>query len=92
MLVVWRMLYWFLVWYRYGKDPKLPEINLSGKLHEPPGDLRSIYVQALLNRGNVGGRVITATIIELTRRRILAFKKERKEGFLGFFKDKYSLF
>ena len=90
-VLVWRGVYWFLIWHKYGKDPKLPEVNLSGQLHEPPSDLHPIYVQALLDKGKIDGKVITATIIELARRKILAFKKEQTAGFLGSYKNEYSL-
>jgi uncharacterized membrane protein len=90
-IFIWRGVYWFLTWYKYGRDPKLPEVNLSGKLHEPPSDLHPIYVQALLNKGKLDGKAITATIIELVRRKILAFKKEKVKKFFGGYKDEYSL-
>ncbi|MFC1625863.1 DUF2207 domain-containing protein, partial [Patescibacteria group bacterium] len=41
-LIVWRGIYWFVKWFKIGRDKPLPEVNLAGTLHEPPSDLAPI--------------------------------------------------
>ncbi|BCX14500.1 MAG: hypothetical protein KatS3mg088_183 [Patescibacteria group bacterium] len=89
--VLWRLVHWFLLWYKYGKDPKVERVNLSGKLHEPPSDLHPIYVQALVQKGRIDSKAVISTIIDLVRRKALAFRKEKVKSFLGGYKDKFSL-
>ena len=91
ILPIWRVIVWYKRWRKFGKDLPVPEVNLSGKLHEPPSDLHPIFVEALLNGNKVTGKSITATIIELARRKILSFERERVKKFLGGMKNEYCL-
>ena len=91
IIPVWRVIFWYKRWKKYGKELPEPEVNLSGKLHEPPSDLHPIFVEALLNGNKVTGKSITATIIELARRKIVFFEKGKKKKFLGGMKNEYHL-
>src|SRR4030042_714262 len=91
LLAIWRMTVWVIRWYKIGRDEPLPEVNLAGTLHAPPNDLAPAYVETMLH-GNPTGKSIVATILELTRRKILAidYVKDGKKSLFGN-KDQYLL-
>lgn len=75
-------------WWRIGRDNPLPEVNLAGTLHEPPSDLPPALVEALMQPDlQATGKAITATILELCRRKILALQVISKPAVLGLFKQ-----
>jgi len=69
---------WVLIFFTYGKDSRPPEVNLSGKLHEPPSNLEPYFVDTLVNKFMLPtGRSISSTLLELVRKKIirLSYKK-----------------
>ncbi|MBP9687370.1 DUF2207 domain-containing protein, partial [Candidatus Woesebacteria bacterium] len=79
------VIYWGYRWYKYGNDNTPPEVNLAGTLHEPPSDLSPTLVEALLSWSHsVTGASIVATVIELSRRKIIRITKEKESTILGF--------
>jgi len=76
----------FLFW-RYGKDQKLPKINLSGRLWEPPSDIEPPQVEQLIRgRKELTEKSFTALILSLIVDGFYSLKRgEKKEGFI--FKD-----
>lgn len=91
IFVLYRIIIWTKRFIKYGKDDKLPEVNLANSLHEPPSELEPILVETMLV-GAPTGKSIVATILELVRRKILAidFIKGGKKTLFGS-KDQYFL-
>ena len=62
------LLRWGIIFLQVGKEEELPEVNLSGKLHEPPNNLKPYFVDTLLNKTlTPSGRSISSTLLELVR-------------------------
>jgi len=81
-----RMIYWMRRWWKEGKEDKQPEVNLAGSLHEPPSGIEPAMVEALLaNTYKPGIKSITATLLELCRRKIIRITQERQKPVLGIF-------
>ena len=84
LLALGRAGYWIILWRKYGDDARLPEVNLAGTLHEPPSVLTPLGVEALMHWSlKPTGRSITATVIELMRKKVITFTSEKKSRFLG---------
>ena len=89
---VWRLVYWFFVWKRVGDDKPTPEVNLSGKLHEPPDELEPALVEALSSWNMMPtSKSIVGTILNLVRKKVLEIKVERGKTLFGNTKYDYSL-
>jgi uncharacterized membrane protein len=89
---VWRIIYWFFVWKRVGDDKPTPEVNLSGKLHEPPSELEPALVEALSSWNMTPTtKSIVGTVLNLVRKKVLEIKGEKKASFFGSSKYSYSL-
>ncbi len=87
LLFMMRFIYWLLRWKKMGKDLPLPAINLSGSLHEPPSDLEPSLVEAILSPHYLPGEnSLTATLLELCRRKYLKITQEEKKPLMGLFK------
>jgi len=81
-----RFLYWFKIWLSKGKESKLPEINYSGTLHEPPSSLEPALVESLFTLDfKPTTKSITATLLELCRKKIVKITQQKKVGLLGLF-------
>ncbi|TRZ48067.1 DUF2207 domain-containing protein [bacterium] len=81
-----RIIYWLFRWKKVGRDLPLPMINLAGSLHEPPSNTEPALVEAILSPSYVpSAKSITATILELCRRKLLKITQEYKEPVLGIF-------
>ena len=85
ILPLWRFLYWFNKWRVFGDDAPLPEVNLAGKLHEPPSDLEPVLVETLLAAETYkpSSKSVVATIIDLVRKKILSIEREEKKSLWG---------
>ena len=85
-LYTWKAQSWFKKWLEKGKDPKLPEINPAGSLHEPPSDLDPAMVDALLAFSYLPStNSVTATILNLCRKKIIKITQQKKAPVLGLF-------
>lgn len=87
---------WFIkqisIFIKIWKDFKLPKVNLSGRIWEPPSDIDPAQVeQLILGYKGLTPKSFTATILSLVQHRFYKINRsEQKEGFL--FKDyKYYL-
>jgi len=93
LLSIWRLISWVKTLRKVGFQKKPPEPNIAGTLHEPPGNLAPALVESLTSFGyQPSGKSIVATIIELTRRKILRieFVKDGAKTLFGR-KDQYFL-
>ncbi|OGC70653.1 hypothetical protein A2415_01715, partial [candidate division WWE3 bacterium RIFOXYC1_FULL_39_7] len=91
-LPIWRLLYWFFVWKRVGDDKPTPQVNLSGKLHEPPSDLEPALVEALSSWNMMStSKSIVGTVLNLVRKKVLEIKAEKGKSLFGTTKYSYSL-
>lgn len=87
-----KCIYWIRTWWAIGRDDKLPEVNLAGKLHEPPSDTPPALVESFMHWDmHPTGKGVVATIIDLTRRKIIKINETHSRNFLGMANDKYSL-
>jgi uncharacterized membrane protein len=69
LLAIFRVLHWYGIWEKVGKDTVLKPTNLADKLHEPPSDMHPALVEALMAWGlKVSGKSVAATVIELAER------------------------
>lgn len=83
---VWRITYWYRLWLKQGKELQVAPVNLAGTLHEPPSDLPPSLVNALLSIDfNPGTQSITATLLDLCRRKIVKITQEKQQAILGLF-------
>ncbi|KKQ53887.1 MAG: putative membrane protein [Candidatus Woesebacteria bacterium GW2011_GWC1_38_13] len=89
---LWRLIYWFFVWKRVGDDKPTPQVNLSGKLHEPPSDLEPALVEALSSWNMMStSKSIVGTVLNLVRKKVLEIKAEKGKSLFGTTKYSYSL-
>ena len=81
---IYKSSYWIYKWFKIGRDEPLPEVNLAGKLHEPPSDLPPVLVETL-NNWNLcpTGKSLVASILELARRKIVGVGREKRVQKLG---------
>ena len=64
-------------------ETKLPEVNLSGRIWEPPSDIDPAQVNNLLVWGGLDNNSFTATILALVQKRYYKiFRSDNKEGLL----------
>jgi uncharacterized membrane protein len=94
IFVIFRVLYWTWKWWKEGRDLPPPTVNLAGTLHDPPSDLEPGMVETLLAPNlKPTGKAITATIINLIRKKAITLTSEKQTAALGIFsrKDKYFL-
>src|SRR3989344_3315023 len=76
----------------YGKDNPLPEVNLSGRLWEPPSDIDPAQIEQLLHLSKtLSTKAFTATILSLVQQRVLRIARSDKKEGLVFKKYKYYL-
>jgi len=86
LLFLARFIYWLIKWGKVGKDLPLPVINLAGSLHEPPSNTEPAIVEAILNPSHTPtAKSITATILELCRKKLLKISQEYRSPILGIF-------
>jgi len=79
-------------WLRLGKDKPLPEVNLSGKLHEPPSDLLPPAVECLLaGKKQVTSKSVVSLIINLVNKKVIKIEAKKLHGvnLLGWAKGNY---
>jgi uncharacterized membrane protein len=69
----------FLVWYRYGRDPRLRPIAVA---YEPPTGLSPGEVGTLVDN-EAGMRDITATLVDLAVRGFLVIEQKGEDGMMG---------
>lgn len=83
---------WGLIFFEVGKDYKPLQTNLSGKLHEPPSDLKPYYVDTLTNRTlTPSGNSISSTILYLIKLKYIKISYKDKWDTLGNRKRNYYL-
>ncbi len=81
-----------LIYIIYGREEKTPEVNLSGKLHEPPSDLKPYYVDTLVNKTlTPSGRSVSSAILELVRLKYIKISYNDRSDSLGNRKREYYL-
>jgi len=70
--------------FKYGKNKKLPQVNLSGRLWEPPSDIDPAQIEQLLKTQEaLTPKSFTATILSLVQKRVLKIvRSNKKQGFL----------
>ncbi len=69
----------FLVWNRYGRDPRLRPISVQ---YEPPAGLSPGEVGTLVDN-EAGMRDITATLVDLAVRGFLVIEQKGEDGMMG---------
>ena len=81
---VYLIIKWVLLYLHYGKEERPVGVNLSGKLHEPPDDLKPYFVDTLLNDTlSPTGRSISSTLLYLVKEKWLKISYKDKYDLLG---------
>jgi hypothetical protein len=63
---------WGIVFFFYGKDYEPPPPNLSGKLHEPPSQIKPYLVDSLVNKNlTPSHRSISSTLLWFVKQKYL---------------------
>lgn len=77
-------IYKLIMFWRYGKDKKLPEVNLSGRLWEPPSEIEPAQVEQLIRgRKKNTAKSFVATVLSLVSDGFYSLKRsEEKEGLI----------
>lgn len=80
---VYIVILWGFIYLKFGKEDIAPVANLSGKLHEPPNDLKPYIVDTLVNKTlTPSGRSVSSTILELVRLGFVGISyKDRVDSF-----------
>jgi uncharacterized membrane protein len=73
-----------LIFKRYGKELKLPEVSLSGRLWEPPSKIDPAQIEQLIStQTTLSPKSFTATILSLIQNRYFKLiRSDQKEGLI----------
>jgi uncharacterized membrane protein len=86
------LIYWLYRWKKIGDDDPLPEVNLSGSLHEPPGDLDPSLVEALVSTNMEPTKnSLVATVLSLAQKKFLTITNEKQAKSFGRIHTEYWL-
>ncbi len=71
----------FIIWYRHGKDPVVNKTVIAQ--YEPPLKLNPMQLSMLISNGNLSGRAITASIVNLAVKKLIKIEEIPKKGWFG---------
>ena len=84
LVQIWELIKRIKLFWNFGKDGKLPKINLSGRIWEPPSEIDPAQVEQLINgTKTISPNSSTATILSLVGGGYYRIERsQKKEGFI----------